>query len=454
MSSPRNTNGSSQENNQNIVAELIVSAIQLSLVCAGSYYFSKWLNRQLQSERMEKPGNSQAVSRLAQIIIDRQQQSGKKQESTNLELNSYEQSMAEDVVDPKDLTVTFKDVGGLDKIKQELWQLAVLPLKRPDLFGNNALVQPPKGILLYGKPGTGKTMLAKAVANEAEAIFVEIKLSKIMDKWFGESNKLIAATFSLAAKLKPSIIFVDELDTFLNPRGDPTEGNASSTLKSEFLVLWDGLTTQGGVMVLGATNRPHNVDPAILRRLPRMFGIPLPNKESRRSILKLLLKDQNIHPAAQKNCLSFLASRTKGYSGSDLKEMCRAAAMTPIHELMAEASRQATEDGIDATTASILDDAAKTKPKPRAITMNDFELALVKVKPTGQEAKAYGQVEEREKHNSNSTSLQIDAAAMKKMMLLMQAMSMVEVEEAPASVPADDDDDDDDDDDSSVPVIN
>lgn len=155
MSSPRNTNGSSQENNQNIVAELIVSAIQLSLVCAGSYYFSRWLNRQLQSERMEKPGNSQAVSRLAQIIIDRQQQSGKKQESTNLELNSYEQSMAEDVVDPKDLTVTFKDVGGLDKIKQELWQLAVLPLKRPDLFGNNALVQPPKGILLYGKPGTG-----------------------------------------------------------------------------------------------------------------------------------------------------------------------------------------------------------------------------------------------------------------------------------------------------------
>jgi len=453
MSSSRNTNGSSsQENNQNIVAELVVSAIQISLVCAGSYYFSKWLNRQLQSERMEKPGNSQAVSRLAQIIMDRQQQTGK-QQTTQLDLNSYEQSMAEDVVDPKDLSVTFKDVGGLDQIKRELWQLAVLPLRRPDLFGNNALVQPPKGILLYGKPGTGKTMLAKAVAREAEAIFVEIKLSKIMDKWFGESNKLIAATFSLAAKLKPSIIFVDELDTFLNPRGDPTEGNASSTLKSEFLVLWDGLTTQGGVMVLGATNRPHNVDPAILRRLPRMFGIPLPNMESRRSILKLLLKGQNIDSTCKKNYLSVLASRTKGYSGSDLKEMCRAAAMAPIHEIMAEASRQATEDGEYATTASILDDTSKSTPKPRAITMNDFEQALVKVKPTGQEAKAYGRVEEHEKHSSNpSSSLQIDASAMKQMMLLMQAMSAMSVEQAPSPVPADDEEEDDDE--ASVPIIN
>ncbi|KAI2504551.1 Holliday junction DNA helicase ruvB N-terminus [Fragilaria crotonensis] len=413
MPPPKSSSTSPRDDgNQNVALTIAVSVLELGIICIGSYYLSGWLNRKMQESQLSRPGNTVAAKRLMDILRRRGLD-----KVPELSLSSYEQSMAEDVVDPAELQTEFKDIGGLDEIKQELWQLAVLPLKRPDLFMANSLVQPPMGILLYGKPGTGKTMLAKAIAKEADATFVEIKLSKIMDKWFGESNKLIAATFSLAKKLSPSIIFVDELDTFLNPR-DQSEGNASSTLKSEFLVLWDGLTTSSGTMVLGATNRPHNVDAAILRRLPRMFGIPLPNQKSRLDILRLQLKDQTMKQEVVQ-FLPELSELTRGYSGSDLKEVCRAAAMTPIHEIMAEASRRAVMG-----ETSILTDKSVT-PKLRPLCKQDFVRALEKVKFTGHEAQAYGKQERQENATKHVMGDQ-EAAVMLRAMRMFKTMSMME----------------------------
>ena len=145
----------------------------------------------------------------------------------------FDATFSQDIINPDDLQVNLAHIGGLSGQKQEIFNLAILPLQRPDLFrGQGGLISAPKGILLYGAPGTGKTMLAKAVAKESGATFIDLKMSTVMVKWFGESQKLIRAVFSLAHKLSPTIIFIDEIDSFMRSRGNPGESEHLSNMKA------------------------------------------------------------------------------------------------------------------------------------------------------------------------------------------------------------------------------
>lgn len=184
--------------------------------------------------------------------------------------NEFEKRIRPEVIPASEIGVTFADIGALDDIKESLQELVMLPLRRPDLF-EGGLLKPCRGILLFGPPGTGKTMLAKAIANEAGASFINVSMSTITSKWFGEDEKNVRALFTLAAKVSPTIIFVDEVDSMLGQRTRAGEHEAMRKMKNEFMTHWDGLLTKSGerILVLAATNRPFDLDEAIIRRFER-----------------------------------------------------------------------------------------------------------------------------------------------------------------------------------------
>nr|XP_043637759.1 uncharacterized protein LOC122608730 isoform X2 [Erigeron canadensis] len=247
--------------------------------------------------------------------------------------NEFEKRLLAEVIPPSELGVTFEDIGALESVKDTLKELVMLPLQRPELFCKGQLTKPCKGILLFGPPGTGKTMLAKAVATEAGANFINISMSSITSKWFGEGEKYVKAVFSLASKISPSVIFVDEVDSMLGRRENPSEHEAMRKMKNEFMVNWDGLRTKDKerVLVLGATNRPFDLDEAVIRRLPRRLMVNLPDAPNRDKILRVILAKEDLSPDVD---LEAVASMTDGYSGSDLKNLCVTAAHCPIRELL------------------------------------------------------------------------------------------------------------------------
>ena len=200
----------------------------------------------------------------------------------NIVTTQYEDMIATDVANPNAISTTFDEIGGLGETKRALQEIVILPLLRPELFSGGSLLKPVKGCMLYGPPGTGKTLLAKALAKECQACFINVRSSTLQSKWFGDANKLVAAVFSLAWKLQPSIIFIDEVDSFLGARKG-SEHEASTSMKTEFMTMWDGFQTNENarVMVLAATNRPWEVDEAILRRLPRSFEVGWPRAAHR-----------------------------------------------------------------------------------------------------------------------------------------------------------------------------
>lgn len=240
-----------------------------------------------------------------------------------------------EVVSPDEIPVTFADIGGLDTIIEELRESVIYPLTMPQLYSSHSsLLTAPSGVLLYGPPGCGKTMLAKALARESGACFINLHISTLTEKWYGDSNKLVAAVFSLARKLQPCIVFIDEIDAVLGQRRSG-EHEASGMVKAEFMTHWDGLasaTVKGAqrICILGATNRIQDIDEAILRRMPKKFPVSLPQAAQRRQIFKMTLKDTRIDVANFD--VDRLVKLSVGMSGSDIKEACRDAAMVPVRE--------------------------------------------------------------------------------------------------------------------------
>ncbi|KAF2571928.1 hypothetical protein F2Q70_00001458 [Brassica cretica] len=231
--------------------------------------------------------------------------------------NEFEKRIRPEVIPAEEINVTFEDIGALDDIKESLQELVMLPLRRPDLF-TGGLLKPCRGILLFGPPGTGKTMLAKAIAREAGASFINVSMSTITSKWFGEDEKNVRALFTLASKVSPTIIFVDEVDSMLGQRTRVGEHEAMRKIKNEFMSHWDGLMTKPGerILVLAATNRPFDLDEAIIRRFERRIMVGLPGVENREKILKTLLAKEKVDENLDYKELSMM---TEGYTGSDLK---------------------------------------------------------------------------------------------------------------------------------------
>ncbi|KAA6395858.1 MAG: putative Protein SAP1 [Streblomastix strix] len=266
--------------------------------------------------------------------------------------------------DNSGLGVTFDDVIGLEGLKGLLREMVVFPIQRPDLF--TGLRAPPRGLLLFGPPGTGKTLVAKALANDAQARFFSISAASLTSKWVGESEKMVQALFSVAAVAQPSIIFIDEIDSLLTQRGDQ-ENEASRRLKTEIFIQMDGVSTAADdhVILIGATNRPFDLDDAVLRRLSRRVYLPLPDKSGRKKLIKVLLdKHGQDQHSITKDQLDDLADNTKFFSNADLMQLCKDAAFGPIREL----------DGTDFQNIS--------KSSIRKINLADFTRALHNVKPT------------------------------------------------------------------------
>ncbi|KAG0476875.1 hypothetical protein HPP92_013716 [Vanilla planifolia] len=213
-------------------------------------------------------------------------------------------------------------------------------------------------------------MLAKAVATEAGANFINISMSSIASKWFGEGEKYVKAVFSLASKIAPSVVFVDEVDSMLGRRENPGEHEAMRKMKNEFMVNWDGLRTKDKerVLVLAATNRPFDLDEAVIRRLPRRLMVNLPDAANREKILKVILAKESLAPDVD---LDALASITDGYSGSDLKNLCVTAAHRPIREILQKEKTERNQALADNTPPPPL----YTSQDIRPLNMDDLKYA-------------------------------------------------------------------------------
>lgn len=274
--------------------------------------------------------------------------------------------------------VSFEDVGGLEDAKRALNEAVVLPLILPEFFVG--LRTPWKGVLLFGPPGTGKTMLAKAVASAGESVtFFNCSSATLTSKWRGESEKLLRALFQTARARAPSILFFDEIDSLLSQRGGGAEHEASRRFKSEFLIHMDGLLStakpEGGepaghMLVLATSNAPWDLDEALRRRLEKRIFVPLPDAAGRLRMFKSHLRDMRIGDDVD---FEALAARTERYSGADVQLICREASMNPMRRLICGKS--------PAELVRLRDEGILT-PSCVLVEMADLEAAVDSIQPS------------------------------------------------------------------------
>jgi vacuolar protein-sorting-associated protein 4 len=283
--------------------------------------------------------------------------------------------------------VSWDDVAGLENAKQALKEAVILPIQYPQLFEGKR--QPWKGILLYGPPGTGKSYLAKAAATETKGRFFSVSAANIVSKWMGESERLIKALFELARKNKPAVIFIDEIDSVLSARSEG-ENDATRRLKTEFLIQMQGVGKDDrGILVLGATNIPWGLDPAVRRRFQKKIYISLPEANARKLMVKLNLGDT--YNDLTEEQFKILGDLTEGYSGSDIYNLTQDAIYGPLRKCQ-KATHFKHLDNTHIVPCSPSDQGAfKMKindiEHPEylvapVVTFEDFILSLQKMKPT------------------------------------------------------------------------
>ncbi|KAI9094864.1 P-loop containing nucleoside triphosphate hydrolase protein [Phlyctochytrium arcticum] len=270
--------------------------------------------------------SKETVAKPAESIADQLKRDG-------VQLSTHEKRLLSTVVNPDTIPVSFKDLVLPTNTKLILQTLVTLPLLKPHYFKSGILSRHAiNGVLLFGPPGTGKTMLAKAVAKSSGARFMSVALSDIFDKYVGEGEKNVKALFTLARKLSPCVVFLDEVDALFGARRSDAAHASRREIINEFMSEWDGLTSNNsGIVIMGATNRPFDLDDAILRRLPRRVMVDLPTEEQRAKIIELHLRGEEVDSTVS---LKSLAKQTPSYSGSDLKNVCVAAALTRVKQVL------------------------------------------------------------------------------------------------------------------------
>jgi len=276
--------------------------------------------------------------------------------------------------------ITWADIGGLQDVKRELKEMVQYPVEHPEKFEKYGM-SPSKGVLFYGPPGCGKTLLAKAVANECQAHFISIKGPELLTMWFGESEANVRGVFEKARGAAPCVLFFDELDSIAKSRGGSAgdAGGATDRVMNQLLTEMDGMGAKKSVFIIGATNRPDIIDTALMRpgRLDQLIYIPMPDLDARKSIIRAILRKS---PVSKDVNLDYLAQHTDKFTGADLTEVCQRAAKFAIREsitkdierqeALSKLAEDETEDGEE-----MMDDDKYSDPVPE-ITSKHFEMAM------------------------------------------------------------------------------